>query len=84
MQVEKPAVDKVWTLSTPLWPDKLADAAPLDRKNSQPKKILKKIMLRTESRTMNKCWPATDNIKEPREERITPVRSRRKAHQPGL
>lgn len=22
MRVEKPAVDKVWTLSTPLWPDK--------------------------------------------------------------
>jgi hypothetical protein len=24
MRVEKPAVDKVWTLSKPLWPDKHA------------------------------------------------------------
>ena len=27
MQVEKPAVDKVWTMSTPLWPDKHAMSA---------------------------------------------------------
>ena len=42
MQVEKPPVDKVWTVSTPLWPDKhTMSGLCLAPESSYPRKILK-------------------------------------------